>query len=88
MSTIEYFARGLRDRILVDGKTVVSRVPIFWFYQNLDFEIPYRDGRLPATVRVKMHARSLRLKLFELEIKGTLVYREIDGKQVPVSSRV
>ncbi len=77
--TIEYFARGLRDRIIVDGTTVVSLVPVFWLHDRFDFEIPFRDGTLPATIRVKTAPRSIRLASFEIEINGVIAYCERDG---------
>ena len=77
--TIEYFARGLRDRIIVDGTTVVSLLPVFWLHERFDFEIPFCDGTLPATIRVKTARRSIRLASFEIEINGVVAYRERNG---------
>lgn len=77
--TIEYFARGLRDRIIVDGTTVVSLVPVLWLHERFDFEIPYSDGILPAIIRVKTARHSVRLESFEIEINGVIAYRERNG---------
>ena len=77
--TIEYMARGLSDRIIVDGNTVVSLLPIIWLYERFDFEIPYRDGTLPATVRLKL-GHALRMKSFEIEINGVVAYSEEPGE--------
>ena len=79
--TIEYFARGLLDRIIVDGKSVVTRLPIFWFHEKFEFEIPIRDGVVPAIVRIKMAPRSTRIAKFEIEINGVSVYREVDERR-------
>lgn len=76
--TIEYFARGLRDRILVDGKTAVSIIPVFRFRDRFEFQIPFSDGVLPATVSLKI-GRFLKLAWFEICINSIPVYREEDG---------
>ena len=47
--TIEYFARSLFDRILVDGRTAVSVLPIMRLTERFDFKIPYQAGHLPAS---------------------------------------
>ena len=80
--TIEYFARSLRDRILVDGKTAVSVLPILRLTERFDFTIPYCDGHLPASVFVKTERRSLKLSDFEIEINGVVPYRERAEQQV------
>ena len=79
--TVEYFARGLRDRVFVDGKTVVSRWPILWLGTIFEFTIPYADGLLPATIHVNTQRYSLRLARFELSINGVMTYAENNGWQ-------
>ena len=81
---IEYFARGLRDRILVDGKTAVSILAIVRLSEQFDVKIPYCDGELPARVTVQTGRRSLKLAMFEIEIDGVVAYRERAEQQVPV----
>ncbi len=77
--TIEYFARGLRDRILVDGKTVVSIIPLMWFKNRFEFEIPCADRSIRAVVRIKV-GRFLKLKEFEVSLNDQIVFSEVDGK--------
>ena len=76
-ATIEYFARGIRDRILLDGEAVVSRLPLIWLHSRFDFTIPTRDGDLPASVSLKLK-RGLRMAKFEIEIDGIVAYMEKD----------
>lgn len=80
--TIEYFARSLRDKILVDGQTVVSVLPVLRLTERFDFTIPYCDGFLPASVSVKTARRSLKLSIFEIEINSVIAYRERFEQQV------
>ena len=80
--TIEYFARGLRDRIIVDGNTVVSIIPIVWLHKRFDFEIPFCDGQLPATAIVQVD-RFLRLERFEIHINGVVAYYEENDRAQP-----
>ena len=82
--TIEYFARGLRDRVIVDGKTAVSKIPVIWFTTGFEFLIPYRDGNLPAKINLKV-GRFLKLQEFEILINGVAAYREENGQQLKLS---
>lgn len=84
--TIEYFARGLRDRIIVDGITVVSIIPIVWLHERFDFDIPYCDGKLPATVMLQL-GRFLRIERFQIHINGVVAYYEENGQQIVVAKR-
>ncbi len=79
--TIEYFACGLWDRVIADGITVASLVPVFWFHQRLDFSLPFAGGSLPCCVHVKV-GRFLRMKHFRIEINGVVVYAEEAGKTI------
>ena len=79
--TIEYFARGLLDKIMVNGLTVISRLPIIRLTEQFDFEIPYCDGTLPTIVRLKTGRRSVKIISFQIEIDGILAYDERDGQQ-------
>ena len=79
--TIEYFARGLRDRILVDDRVVLAKLPIFWLNNRFQFQIPFRDGTLPARIELKTRVPSLQLKYFTITIDHVRAYHEED--QVP-----
>lgn len=79
--TIEYIAKGLRDRVLVDGKTVISIFPILWLSERFKFKIPYCDGSLPVEIDIKIGRGSLRIKRFRIVIDEVVAYNEFNGLQ-------
>lgn len=74
-AVIEYHAASLVHGIYLDGQCVATRVPWFWFHEQIEFSIPHRDGTLPAKVIVNV-GLWLQIQRFELWLDQTMIYRQ------------
>lgn len=78
---LEYRADRLNDQISIDGKVLISKLPVLWLYEKFEFNYQHDGVVYPFKVLLKI-GRLLRIHKFEVWVNDDLVYQELMGKVV------
>lgn len=72
---LEYSGFSLHDRIWVNHRLMVCRLPWIWLTDLFKFDVQTDAGLMELQVRLGFH-RFAQLKEFEIAVDGQVVYRE------------
>ena len=72
---VEYSGFSLHDRIWVNHRLMVCRLPWIWLTDLFKFDVETDAGVMELQVRLGFH-RFAQLKKFEIAVDGQVVYRE------------